>query len=343
MLSFECDYNYGAHPAILERLAKENETAYPGYGEDVICDSAKEKIKKACNCPDATVYFTVGGTQTNQIVIDTLLDNYQGVVAATTGHVEVHEAGAIEYTGHKVLTVPSYDGKMKAEDLKNLLATFYADSSYDHMVFPGMVYISFPTEYGTVYTKEEMAELHSICKEYEIPLFVDGARLGYGLAAVEEMGGLTLETLAQNCDVFYIGGTKVGALFGEAIVYTGAFRPKHMITQIKQHGALLAKGWLLGIQYDTLFTNDLYLEISRHAMKQAKKLVAALTEKGYEFFLNSPTNQIFVVLSDEKLHALEKEVRFSVWEKTDATHTVVRFATSWATTDEALAELIALL
>lgn len=343
MLSFECDYNYGAHPKILERLAMENGNAYPGYGEDVICESAKEKIRMACNCPDATVYFTVGGTQTNQIVIDTLLDNYQGVVAATTGHVEVHEAGAIEYTGHKVLTVPGYDGKMKAEDLKTLLETFYADSSYDHMVFPGMVYISFPTEYGTVYTKEEMAALHSICKEYEIPLFVDGARLGYGLAAVEEMGGLTLETLAQNCDVFYIGGTKVGALFGEAIVYTGAFRPKHMITQIKQHGALLAKGWLLGLQYDTLFTDDLYLEISRHAMKQAKKLVSALTEKGYQFFLNSPTNQIFVVLEDEKLHALEKEVRFSVWEKTDETHTVVRFATSWATTDEALSSLISLL
>lgn len=341
MLSFECDYNHGACPEILQRLAEENTNAYCGYGEDAICSSAKEKIKKACACPDASVYFVVGGTQTNQLVIDATLDGYQGVIAAHTGHINVHEAGAIEFTGHKVLAIPGNEGKMQADVLENYLKTYWADSSAEHMVSPGMVYISYPTEYGTLYTKQELEAISAVCRQYEIPLYLDGARLGYGLMSAE--CDLTLPDIARLCDIFYIGGTKVGALFGEAIVYTRGNEPAHFVTRIKQHGALLAKGWLLGIQFDTLFTDDLYCKISAHAMKQAKKLKDALQEMGYTFFLNSPTNQIFVILENTKLEKLQKEVTVSVWEPYDANHMVVRFATSFATTDEELQQLIAIL
>lgn len=341
MVSFESDYIQGAHEQVLRRLCETNMEQLTGYGNDEYCESAKAKIKAACARPDADVFLLVGGTQTNQIVIDTVLEPYQGVVSTHTGHVSSHEAGAIEYTGHKVLTVPHEQGKMPAADLKNLLETFYGDENFDHMVFPGMVYISHPTEYGTLYSLEELTELSNICKQYEIPLYMDGARLGYAL--MSSGTDVTLQDIARLCDVFYIGGTKVGALCGEAVVFTHGNAPKHFFTSIKQHGALLAKGRLLGVQFDTLFTDDLYFKISRHAIEMADKMRTAFKEKGYSFFIETVTNQIFIVLENKKLEELSKEVATGFWERVDNDHTVVRFASSWATTEEDVDKLIELL
>ena len=341
MFSFESDYTEGAHPLILDALVHTNMEQLSGYGFDKYCDSAKSKIKAACGRDDAEVFLLAGGTQTNQIVIDTVLEPYEGVVSTTTGHVEGHEAGAVEFTGHKVLTVPHHLGKMKATDLKALLETFYADDNHDHMVFPGMVYVSHPSEYGTLYTLEELTDLSNICKEYDIPLFLDGARLGYGL--MSKGTDVTLKDIARLCDVFYIGGTKVGALCGEAVVFTHNNAPKHFFTSIKQHGALLAKGRLLGVQFDTLFTDDLYFKLGKNAIDKADKMRTAFKEKGYKIFIETITNQIFIVLENSKMAELKKSVSFGFWEKYDENHTVVRFASSWATTDEAVDKLIELL
>lgn len=341
MLAFENDYSEGAHEKVLQRLLETNMEQLPGYGADHYCESAKEKIKEACGCPDADVQFIVGGTQTNQIVISTMLKPYEGVIAAETGHVSTHEAGAIECTGHKVLTLPHEAGKIGADVLDDWLHSFYEDENHEHMVFPGMVYISHPTEYGTLYTKGELAELSAVCSQYGIPLYLDGARLGYGLAA--EGTDVTLKDVAEYCDVFYIGGTKVGALCGEAVVFTKENMPLHFMTMVKQRGALLAKGRLLGIQFDALFTDNLYSEISRNAIVTADRLKQILKEKGYEFYIDSPTNQIFVILENEKMEQLKQNVVFSFWEKKDEDHTVVRFATSWATRMEDVEKLAALL
>lgn len=341
MFSFESDYTEGAHPLILDALVRTNFEQLSGYGQDKYCDSAKEKIKKACGLEDAEVFLIAGGTQTNQIVVDTMLQSYEGAVSTTTGHIEGHEAGAVEFTGHKVLTVPHHLGKMDAGDLKNLLETFYADDNHDHMVFPGMVYISHPSEYGTLYTLEELTAISDICRKYEIPLFLDGARLGYGL--MSSGTDITLKDIARLCDVFYIGGTKVGALCGEAVVFTHNNAPKHFFTSIKQHGALLAKGRLLGVQFDTLFTDDLYFKIAKNAIDKADRMRKAFVEKGYQIFIETVTNQIFIVLENEKMQELKKSVSFGFWEKYDQSHTVVRFASSWATTDEAVDKLINLL
>ncbi|MBE6653334.1 MAG: low specificity L-threonine aldolase [Ruminococcaceae bacterium] len=332
MLSFASDYVEGAHPAILQRFIETNLVKQPGYGSDEYTASAKEKIKAACGCPEADVWLLTGGTQTNQIVIDSLLCSYEGVVSAVTGHIAAHEAGAIEFTGHKVLTVPQYAGKMRAADLSAYLAAYHADETAEHIVRPGAVYISHPTEYGTLYTKDELKALRVVCDEYDIPLFLDGARLGYGLAAPDT--DVTLHDLCELCDVFYIGGTKVGALCGEAVVFSRRKAPKHFLSIIKQHGALVAKGRLLGIQFDTLFTDDLYMRISRHAIEMAELMRSVFREKGYEFFMETTTNQIFITLTDERKAELEKECVLSFWEKPDAEHTVVRFATSWATREE---------
>ena len=337
MLYFVNDYSEGAHEKVLQHLIDTNMEQLAGYGMDHYCESAKEKIKKACGCEDAEVFLLTGGTQTNQIVIDTLLQPYEGVVAAQTGHVSTHEAGAIEFTGHKVLELPQKDGKICAADLRKLAERFYGDENHEHMVFPGMVYISHPTEYGTLYTRGELAELSDICQQYHIPLYLDGARLGYGLAV--EDTDVTMEDIAEYCDIFYIGGTKVGAFCGEAVVFTKENAPRHFVTLIKQHGALLAKGWFLGVQFDTLFTDDLYMKISKNAITTAARLKEILKEKGYDFYIDSPTNQIFVEMEDEKLKELEKNVRVSFWEKTDEKHTVVRFATSWATDMEKVEKL----
>lgn len=341
MLYFANDYAEGAHEKILQKLIDTNRESLPGYGSDSYCESAKEKIKKACQCADADVYFLTGGTQTNQIVLDSLLRPYEGVIAAKTGHVSVHEAGAIEYTGHKVLELPHTDGKLTADAVEGYLASFYQDVNHEHMVFPGMVYITHPTEYGTLYTKQELEAVSAVCRRYHAPLYLDGARLGYGLAS----GGtdVTLPDIAGCCDVFYIGGTKVGALCGEAVVFTKKNTPSHFMTRIKQHGALLAKGRLLGIQFDVLFTDDLYLQNGKHAVRMADRLRSAFEEKGYPFYLKTPANQIFIVLENERMKALSEKVVFDIWEKYDEEHTVVRFATSWATDGKAVEELIALL
>ena len=330
MLSFECDYIMGAHPKILEALVKTNMESMPGYGNDPFTKSAAEKIRAAVGRDDADVRFLVGGTQTNKIIIDTMLNKYEGVIAATTGHINVHEAGAIEASGHKVLTVPSYDGKLKAEDVEKLINAFYSDGSHEHMVFPGMVYISHPTEYGTLYTISELKAISAVCRKNNIPLFLDGARLGYGLMSLDT--DVTLHDITELTDIFYIGGTKVGALCGEAVVFTHGNAPKHFFTSVKQNGALLAKGRLLGIQFDTLFTDGLYFEISKNAIDRAEELKAIFREKGYEFFKNSPTNQQFIILDNAKIAELEPLVRFEIWEPVDENRKAVRFATSWATT-----------
>ena len=331
MLSFASDYTEGAHPKILERLTETNFVQVTGYGTDEFCESAADKIRKACSCPKAEVRFISGGTQANLIVIDSLLTHYEGVIAATTGHINGHEAAAIERTGHKVLTVPHYSGKVKAEDVKNLIRDFYNDDNHEHQTFPGMVYVSNPTEYGTLYTKKELTDLSGVCREYNIPLFLDGARLGYGLAAKDN--DLTLNDLCRLCDVFYIGGTKVGALCGEAVVFPNGNLPKHFLTTVKQHGALLAKGRLLGVQFEALFTDNLYFKLGENAIYKADKLRKILKDKNYPFFMETTTNQIFVVVENGKMEELKKQVVFGFWEKFDESHTVIRFATSWATTD----------
>ena len=340
MLYFENDYCEGAHPAILQKLTETNFEKVSGYGTDPYCASAREKIRAACACPDADVTFISGGTQTNAIVIASMLQRWQGVLAAATGHVAAHEAGAIEYTGHKVISLPAHEGKVSAADVRDWCATFYADANHDHMAFPGMVYISHPSEYGTLYTKQELEDLHTVCQEYRMPLFLDGARLGYGLMA--EGTDVTLADIARLTDVFYIGGTKVGALCGEAVVFPhGA--PAHFMTMVKQQGALLAKGRLLGIQFDVLFTDDLYTKISKNAIDTANALKKGLAAMGYRFFMDSPTNQVFVILDNAQLAALEGRAKFGFWEKFDDTHTVVRIATSWATRMEEIEQLIALM
>ena len=337
MLSFESDYIEGAHPKILEALTRTNMESLSGYGADSYTKSAKEKIAAACALPDAQVAFLTGGTQTNQIVIDTMLHQYEGVISAQSGHVSVHEAGAIEFTGRKVLTLTSHNGKIDAAELDSYISDFYNDGNHEHMVFPGIVYISHPTEYGTLYSKSEMTEISKVCRKHEIPLFLDGARLGYGLMSKES--DLTLPDVAELCDVFYIGGTKVGALCGEAVVFTKKNMPLHFENLVKKHGALLAKGRLLGIQFDTLFTDNLYFEISRNAIERAEELKNLFLKKGYKFFIDSPTNQQFVILENDKLKELQRNVKFSFWEKYDESHTVVRFASSWATTREKIEEL----
>lgn len=341
MLSFVNDYCEVAHERILRRMLAEQLNKQPGYGDDEICESAREKIREAIGRPEASVYFLVGGTQTNQIAIDTGLENYQGVVAATTGHVGVHEAGAIEFSRHKVLTVPSHEGKIDPAELDKFVEYFYKDGNHEHMVFPGMCYISHPSEYGTLYTRAELEELRRVCDKYEMKLFLDGARLGYGLAA--EGTDVTLKDIAELTDLFYIGGTKVGAAFGEALVYPGGNEPAHFIAQIKQHGGLLAKGWILGIQFDELFTDGLYLQNGRNAIETAAVLKRALKEKGYEMPIASPTNQIFVKMSNSQIEELSKKVNFSFMDVLDDSHCLMRFCTSWATKTEDVEELIGLL
>lgn len=341
MQHFDSDYMEGAHPEILRRLAETNMEKTPGYGTDSYCESARKKILEACGCPEGEVYFLSGGTQTNMTVIASMLKPYQGVVAADTGHISVHEAGAIEASGHKVLTVPGVQGKLMPENLADFMEKYYGDENHEHMVWPGMVYISHPTEYGTLYTAAELKALRELCDTYHMPLFLDGARLGYGLMAEET--DVTLKVIAEYCDAFYIGGTKVGALFGEAVVLPKKDRIPHFFTMIKQRGALMAKGRILGIQFDTLFTDDLYFKISRHAIDMAMKMKQGFLEKGYALYLDSMTNQQFVVLEPEKLKALSEKATFGFWENLEDGRTVVRFATSWATLETDVDALLALI
>lgn len=339
VISFASDYQEGAHPAILERLYATNLAKQPGYGTDDICASARRKIRAACACPEASVYFLMGGTQTNATVIDAVLASYQGVIAAESGHISLHEAGAIESGGHKVLTLPHKLGKISAAAVRDYCATFFADDNRDHMVEPGMVYVSQPTEFGTLYSLDELTKLSEVCHDYGLLLYVDGARMAYALA--RGTNDVTLPDLARLCDVFYIGGTKCGALFGEAVVAPNPSLLRRFFTIVKQHGALLAKGWLLGLQFDVLFTNDLYLHIGDQALVLADKIRADLVRSGHTLAFDSPTNQIFVVFENEEMERLARTIDFSYWEKLDDTHTVIRLATSWATTNEQAEQLVA--
>lgn len=337
MFHFDSDYMEGAHPLILERLAEINFEKIGGYGNDDYCASAAERIRKACGAPEADVRFLVGGTQTNATIIRSILRPYEGVVAADTGHIAVHESGAIEATGHKVLTIENIDGKLTAERLDAYLVRERSDENRDHAVWSGMVYISQPTELGTIYSRAELEALSEVCHRWGLPLFADGARLGYALAA--PTADFTLEDMARLCDIFYIGGTKVGALMGEAVVVPRGEQIAHFTTLIKQQGALLAKGWLLGVQFDTLFTDNLYLDIARNAVYQAERMSSALVERGYELASPTLSNQIFLRLSPKQLEHLSTIATFSTWERqTDCT--IVRLATSWATTDKQIDDLI---
>ena len=336
IISFESDYNNGAHPSVLRHLIDTNESQSASYGYDEWSESARRKIKAACKADNAEVFFLVGGTQTNATVIDSMLSRFEGVVAVETAHINVHESGAVEASGHKVLTLPSHNGKMDAEELRALLKTFHTDPTRDHMVWPGMVYITFPTELGTVNKSFEIEQISDVCKEYNIPLFIDGARLGYGLMSDE--CDFDLPWLASHCDVFYIGGTKVGALCGEAVVFTKNNVPRQFFTIVKQHGALLAKSRIAGVQFDALFTDGLYFKISRNAIEKAMQLREIFQKAGLAIN-DSPTNQQFVILSNEQMERLSKLIAFETWEPIDDNNTLCRFVTSWATTDKDLEAL----
>lgn len=332
MIRFDCDYLEGAHPLILQKLGETNMEQTIGYGCDPHCERAAVLIKEACKKPDCDVHFLVGGTQTNTTVISAVLRTHQAVISAQTGHINVHESGAIEATGHKVIALPSADGKLTAKAVEECHKAHWDDPNHEHMVQPAMVYISQPTECGTVYTKSELEELYSACKKCGIPLYIDGARLGYALAS--EGCDMTLPDVASNCDAFYIGGTKVGALFGEALVINNDSIKKDFRYVIKQKGGLLAKGRLLGIQFETLFESGLYFEISAHAIEAAKKIKDIFVSHGCEFLSDSATNQQFPILKNEEIEKLMKDFSFEIWCAVDESKSAVRFCSSWATTQE---------
>ena len=338
MIQFQCDYNEGAHPLIMQRLAETNMHQTVGYGEDDFCAEARRLIRQACNRDDVDVHFLVGGTQTNATVIAHTLRPYQGVISAVTGHINVHETGAIEATGHKVLAIDSADGKLTAVQIEQAVQAHLHEDGPEHMVQPGMVYISFPTEVGTIYTLGELRDISTVCRRHGLPLFVDGARLGYGLCSPQS--DVTLPQLAQLVDVFYIGGTKVGALFGEAVVIANQALKRDFRYSIKRHGGMLAKGRLLGIQFATLFADGLYTQISRHAITQAMRIRQALQAHGIPFLIDSPTNQQFPIFSNEQLDRLSTKYLFSIWQKVDDHHTAVRICTSWATKTENVDQLL---
>ena len=332
MLQFQCDYNEGAHPKVMQRLLETNMEQTVGYGEDHYCESARQRIQEACGNPNLQVHFLVGGTQTNTTVIAHLLRPHQGVVAAESGHISVHETGAIEHTGHKVLALPAHEGKITAAQVETLVLEHRADSSFEHTVQPGMVYISFPTEFGTLYTKAELEALHDVCRKYDLPLFIDGARLGYGLAS--PACDVTLTDIARLADVFYIGGTKVGALFGEAVVSKSPALMRDFRYSIKQHGGMLAKGRLLGLQFEALFTDNLYFEISHHAVSEALRIKKALQDLSVPFLMESHTNQQFPILPNDTVEHLSNDFLFTPWQRVSDTHTAIRICTSWGTTAE---------
>ena len=341
MISFECDYNNGAHPKVLESLIKHNDAKPTPYGFDEFSERAKGRIRQAIGMPDAQIFFLTGGTQTNATTIDSMLYQYEGVICVGSGHINVHEAGAVEFTEHKIITIPDNDGKMEAQTLDQYLDAFMHDGNRDHAVHPGLVYITFPTELGTLYTARELDDIYQVCKRYDIPLYIDGARLGYGLTA--EGNDVSLPYLARHCDVFYIGGTKIGALCGEAVVFTNRQAHKHFFSIQKQHGAVIAKGALIGLQFEALFTDDLYFKLSRHAIDMAMQMKKFFQEKGYQFYVDSPTNQQFIVLPDAEVERLSQHIQFTHFGQADKHHTICRFVTSWATTEDDLNELKRLL
>ena len=339
MILFNSDYTEGAHPRILKKLMETNLEQTPGYGEDAYCEAAREAIRKVCDAPEADVHFLVGGTQANFTVISSALKPYQGVLCADTGHINVHETGAVEACGHKVLALPGKDGKITAEQIRNAYDLHWSDESHEHIAQPKMVYISHPTELGTLYTKGELEEIGRVCRECGLYLFLDGARLGYGLMAPGT--DVTIADIAKICDVFYIGGTKVGALFGEAVVIMNPQLKPDFRYCIKQKGGMLAKGRLLGIQFLELFRDGLYFEIAKHAIDMAMILKEGLKEKGYSFFMDSVTNQQFIMIEDEKLEKIREKYGVTYQQRYDETHSVIRLCTSWATTEENVRSLLA--
>ena len=338
MYRFDSDYLEGCLPEILKAFEATNFEQTPGYGEDPHCENAKTLIREAIGNQEADIHFLVGGTQTNATVISALLKPWQGVVCADSGHINVHETGAVEHSGHKALAIPSPDGKINAEQIESLLIAHRDDYSREHTIQPGMVYISFPTEKGTIYTRDELKAISDVCRNWNIALFIDGARLGYGLCS--PACGVTINDIAAFADVFYIGGTKQGALFGEAVV----FRNRQMCPDfrycIKQNGGMLAKGRLLGIQFETLFTDGLYFKAAAGAMDKAFRIRDAFAAKGVGFLVDSPTNQQFPILPDNVVAELAKDFGFEPWQKIDSSHTAVRFVTGWATTEAAVDALV---
>ncbi len=341
MIYFDSDYMVGAHPEVLEKLVETNGLHTVGYGRDEYTAEARRIMLDACGIEQGEVYFLEGGTQTNAGVIDRLLDHNDGVIAADTAHINVHEAGAIEATGHKVITLPNHDGKLKAEDISAYIDNFYRDETNHYMVRPAMVYISYPTELGTVYSRDELTAVSTVCRKAGIPLYVDGARLAYGLAA--DGADLGLKDIAQACDVFYVGGTKCGALFGEAVVTRRPELLPRFVSLIKLRGATLAKGRLLGVQFATLFSGGLYERIGAHAVSLAMKIKEGFKSHGYELYIDSPTNQQFFVLPNDKIEELRKVASFELWGPMGENETPVRFVTDWATTDDDVDALIAAL
>lgn len=337
----ESDYNNGAHEAVLHHLFETNAERTQSYGDDRFSEQARQLIRTACEAPEAQIWFLAGGTQTNATIIDCALQPYEGVLCADTAHINVHEAGAVEFTGHKVIALPSHDGKLDAGELQEWLDAYFADETAEHMVRPGMVYITFPTELGTLYSADELRTLHNICSDYGLLLYVDGARLAYGLAASSDV---TLPLIARLADIFYIGGTKCGALCGEAVVFPKGDAPSHMLSRIKRHGALLAKSRVVGVQFQALFQpvgdTTLYGTIGREAVALAMRLRRLFVEQlGYTPFIDSPTNQQFYIIPNADLAALRRRIGFEVWCPVDATHTACRFVTSWATTEQEIADL----
>ena len=345
MIHLESDYNNGAHAMVLQHLVETNGERTHSYGDDEFSGNARKLIREACGAPDAQIWFLAGGTQTNATVINSVLESYEGVLCADTAHINVHEAGAVEFTGHKVIPLPGHEGKLQVADLKAWLAAYHADDTAEHMVRPGMVYITFPTELGTLYTADELRELADVCRQYGLLLYVDGARLAYGLAASPDV---TLPLLASIADVFYIGGTKCGALCGEAVVFPHGNAPGHMLSRIKRHGSLLAKSRVVGVQFQALFQRAgnaiMYESIGNQAVALAMRLRNLFVDGlGYSPFIDSPTNQQFYIIPNKDLPRLRQHIGFEVWCPVDASHTACRFVTSWATTEEEIAELEKLL
>lgn len=338
MIRFNNDYNHGAHPAILEALEKTNRESYGGYGQDEWCERASEEIKKYIDCPQAAIHFLVGGTQANYVVIASALRPYQGVICAESGHIHVHETGAVENCGHKVLALPHQDGKITAEQIRTEAELYKTSVVQEHIVEPKMVYLSYPTEYGTIYSKAELVAIHEVCQEYGMYLFIDGARMGYGLAA--KSADLTLADIAKYTDVFYCGGTKCGLLFGEAVVITNPELQPFFRSYMKQNGALLAKGWLLGVQFYTMFKDDLYFQITKQAVDLAMRIKSAFAEKKIPALIESDTNQQFVILENDQMKILSENYIFEYEKKIDDTHTAVRFCTSWSTTEAEVDALV---
>ena len=326
---------------MLENLIKYNNAKPTPYGFDEFSERAKERIREAIGMPDSQIFFLTGGTQANATTIDSMLYQYEGVICVESGHINVHEAGAVEFTEHKIIALPGEQGKMNAKVLDKYLDDFMHDGNNAHAVYPGLVYITFPTELGTLYTAQELEYIYKVCQHYAIPLYIDGARLGYGL--MTEDCDMTLPYLARHCDVFYIGGTKIGALCGEAVVFTNRQAHKHFFSIQKQHGAVIAKGALIGLQFEALFTDDLYFQLARHANQMAMRMKQIFQQKGYEFWLDSPTNQQFVILPDVKVEELSRKMEFTHWGQAPGHRTICRFVTSWATTDEELDTLEKLL